>query len=164
MEFKEIRRKDRVWDNDQARELLEKGEYGFLAMCDPEGYGYGIPVSYIVDSNKIYIHCAPEGHKLDSIGSNPKVSFCVVGSTQVDPARFTTAYESVHLFGLAHVVQDDEERLHALRLIVRKYSPDFIETAEKYIRGSFQRTAVIRIDIEHLSAKCKRIPAGSHPL
>ena len=43
--FRAIRRKDRVWDEAAARELLDRGEYGFLAMCGVGGYGYGLPMS-----------------------------------------------------------------------------------------------------------------------
>lgn len=157
-QFRAIRRKDRTWDDVSARKLLDEGEYGFLAMCGEAGYGYGLPLSYVVDGDHIYFHCAPEGAKLDAIRANDRVSFCVVGDTQVIPQHFTTAYQSVHLFGRIAEVPSEEERLHALRLLVRKYSPDYVEIAEKYIAGSFHRTQVLRLDIEHLSGKCKRIP------
>ena len=48
-------------------------------------------------------------------------------------------------------------RLEALRLLAAKYSPDYRETAEKYIAGSFGRTEVLRLDIEHVTGKGKRI-------
>lgn len=146
-----------MWDETAARKLLQQGEYGFLAMCSPEGYGYGIPMSYVAEGETVYFHCAPEGHKLEAIAGNDQVSFCVVGQTQVIPGQFTTRYSSVHLFGRIRRVEDPEERLHALRLLVGKYSPGFEERAEKYIAGSFGRTAVLRLDIEHLSAKGKLV-------
>ncbi len=157
MNFREVRRKDRVLEDEPARRLLEAGEYGFLAMGSPEGYGYGIPMSYAADGERIYFHCAPEGHKLDAIREDGRVSFCVVGRTQVIPHQFTTAYESVHVFGRIEIVEDEAERLHALRLLVAKYSPEYRETAEKYIAASSRRTCVLRLDIEHLSGKCKRV-------
>lgn len=165
--FRAIRRKDRVWDEAAARELLDRGEYGFLAMCGVGAYGYGLPMSYVADGDRIYFHCAPEGEKLDAIRENDRVSFCVVDRTRVIPRQFSTAYESVHLFGRIVVVGADEERLHALRLLIRKYSPEYAEIGEKYIAASFRRTVVLRFDIEHLAGKCKRIPpdaAGMRPL
>ena len=51
--FRAIRRKDRVWDEAAARELLDRGEYGFLAMCGVGGYGYGLPMSYVADGDRI---------------------------------------------------------------------------------------------------------------
>ena len=60
--FTEIRRKDRILENEPAVRLLEGGEYGFLAMAGVNGFGYGIPISYVLDNDgHIYFHCAQEG-------------------------------------------------------------------------------------------------------
>ncbi len=157
--FPEIRRKDRILNIDSATKLLENGEYGYLSMCAVNGYGYGIPISYAYTGKSIYFHCAPEGFKLENIRQNDRVSFCVVGRTLVIPGQFSTAYESVLVFGHITDRLSDEERHEALRLLVRKYSPDHIEISEKYIEKSFHRTHILRLDIEHLSAKSKAFPA-----
>ena len=88
--FREIRRKDRILDNELAIRLLEEAEYGFLAMSGINGYGYGIPINYVKEGDSIYFHCAPEGDKLECLRENPKVSFTVVGATQIVPGKFTT--------------------------------------------------------------------------
>ena len=75
--FREIRRKDRILDNELAIRLLEEAEYGFLAMSGINGYGYGIPINYVKEGDSIYFHCAPEGYKLECLRENPKVSFTV---------------------------------------------------------------------------------------
>lgn len=154
---REIRRKDRVWENDEAIILLENGEYGFLSMVGTDGYGYGIPISFAKDGDSLYFHCAPEGYKLECLTANPKISFCVVGETRIISNQFTTAYQSVIAFGTAHLNLEVEERMHALRLLVDKYSADFKEIGEKYIAKSFYRTNIVRLDIEHLSGKSKKI-------
>lgn len=156
--FAEIRRKDRILENESAVRLLENGEYGFLAMTGANNFGYGIPISYVMDDEgHIYFHCAPEGYKLECIRQNPKVSFCVVGNILLIPGQFTTAYESVIAFGMIYTDLPDEEKLHALRLIAKKYSPEYEVIGEKYIAKSFHRTNVLRLDIEHISGKSKRI-------
>ena len=38
-----------------------------------------------------------------------------------------------------------------------KYSADFKDIAAKYIAGSFHRTEILRLDIEHLSGKHKEL-------
>lgn len=152
-----IRRTDRILDNQRAVELLHTGEYGFLAMVNADGGGYGIPISYAATEGVIYFHCAPEGHKLDNLRSENRVTFTVVGHTGVVPDKFTTAYESVMVFGPVEEVSDDDERLLALRLLVKKYSAGHEEVAEKYIKGSFHRTAVLKLVIQSLTAKAKVI-------
>lgn len=157
--FREIRRKDRVLDEKEAIELLETGEYGFLSMVGTDGFGYGIPISFVKEGESIYFHCAPEGYKLECLRENPKVNFCVVGKTCVIPNQFTTAFESVLAFGTIHMELPEEERRHALRLLTKKYCPGFEALGEKYIDKSFHRTNILRLDIEHISGKCKRMKA-----
>lgn len=154
------RRQDRILDTEKAFDLLINGEYGFLAMNN-NGNPYGIPISYVYHENKIYLHCAPEGEKLEYIRKNPSVCFCVVGTTIVQPAKFTTVYESILAFGDIIIVEDDDEKMKALELLVDKYSPDFKEIGKKYAKGSFSRTLVLRIDIKHVSGKSKKPNAPS---
>ncbi|MFL0197848.1 pyridoxamine 5'-phosphate oxidase family protein [Clostridium sp. WILCCON 0269] len=71
-------------------EILINGEYGVLATNGEDGYNYATALNYVYINDKIYFHCATEGHKLDNIKVNNKVSFCVVGKTQVVPNKFTS--------------------------------------------------------------------------
>lgn len=157
--FREVRRQNRVLeDKNRISELLNESEYGFLSLGTGEnGYPYGIPLSYAYDeqANSLYFHCAPEGYKLDSIARNNKVSFCVVGVTKPIAEQFTTLYESVIVFGTAHIQLNDDEKRKALRLLVKKYSPGYEETGEKYMDKSWDRTAVFKVEIEHITAKAK---------
>lgn len=156
--FPPVRRQDRLLDMERAFELLETGEYGFLSVGVGEnGYAYGIPINFAYDrsENTLYFHCAPEGHKLEIMKRSKKVSFCVVGHTQPIPGKFTTIYESVIAFGLAELELDDEEKRTAIRRLVAKYSPEYVELGEKYMEKSFHRTGVFKIVIEHISAKSK---------
>lgn len=155
-----IRRQDRVLEESKALALLINGEYGFLAISN-NGEGYGIPISYAYTDNKIYLHCAPEGEKLKYIEKHPSVCFCVVGTTTVQPAKFTTVYESVLAFGNIVLVEDDDEKMSALSLLVDKYSPEYKEIGLKYAKGSFARTLVLRLDIKRISGKAKKANAPS---
>lgn len=95
-----VRRQNRLLEELEAYELLKTSEYGVLSMSAVEGGGYGIPINYAWDGKEhIYFHCALEGQKLECLRANDKVSFCVVGKTQVLSSQFSTAYESVLVFG-----------------------------------------------------------------
>ncbi len=153
-----VRRQDRLLSEERAKELLFEGEYGLLSMVDAQGRPYGIPISFVYDGKQsLYLHCAPEGRKLSALQHQKEVSFCIVGYTQVEPSKFTTNYESVVIEGIAALVQDDEERWKALRLILEKYAPRDIETGMCYSEKSFHRTAVLRIDICTWSGKAKKV-------
>ncbi|MFO7369845.1 MAG: pyridoxamine 5'-phosphate oxidase family protein [Bacteroidales bacterium] len=155
-----VRRQDRLLNEDEARQLLQQGEYGVLSMQTEEDGAYGIPVNYAWDDHSyIYLHCAPEGRKLSCIAANDRVSFCVVGQTFVIPDKFTTAYESIVLSCCAQLVTDDGERMKALELLLDKYSPDDKTVGIQYARQSFSRTAIIRLDINQWSGKTRRMPS-----
>lgn len=151
----ELRRKDRGIAESEARELLERGEYGILSTCDSDGQPYGIPLSYCVIDNAIYFHSALEGHKLENIAANSKVSFCVVGKTEVLPDKFATRYESVVISGRAAEVFDDEKQ-RGLEGLLPKYSAGFQTEGMNYIQSDRERTRVFRISIDTICGKARR--------
>jgi len=150
-----VRRQDRLLSEEEAVALLRVGEFGVLSMVSEQSGGYGIPLSFAFDGEVIYFHCAPEGEKLKALAANNRVSFCVIGKTRVIPNQFTTAYESVLVNGTVALDLSDSEKLHALELILDKYSPDDKAVGMKYAEKSFQRPCVIRLDIASVSGKCK---------
>lgn len=153
--FKELRRRDRKLNHEDVTALLEGSEYGVLSTVNADGYPYGIPLSYTYYNNVIYFHCALEGHKLENITNNNKVSFCVVGETEPIPEKFSMKYQSVILFGRATEV-NGEEKQRVLLALVEKYSSQHIEQGKIYIKNDQHRTKVFKIDIEHISGKTRK--------
>ncbi len=138
--------------------MLKNGEYAVLSMISPEGEPYGVPINYVWNGkDAIYMHCAPEGRKLLCINRNARVSLCIIGNTQVISDKFTTRYESIILQGKAKNGLDAAERMDALKIFLQKYSPNDMELGMKYAEKSFHRTDIIRVDIERISGKCKKI-------
>lgn len=154
MQYAEIRRKDRIWNSEEADDLLTNAEYGVLSFPD-ENSGYGIPISYAREGGMLYFHCAPDGRKLNALKNCANVSFVVVGKTRVRPSEFTTSYQSVMAQGKIKRIFDESEKRKALRMLVKKYSKGYEEIGEKYIDASIGRTAILRLDIECVSAKAK---------
>lgn len=151
--FYEIRRKDRAISDKKAVEILTNGEFGVLSSTGENGYAYGVPLNYVLTENKIYFHCFVEsGHKIDNFKFNNKVSFCVVGKSEVIPNQFSTKYESVIAFGKISEVFE-EEKISALRDLLKKYSAGHEEKGEKYIQNDEHHTGVYKIEIEHLTGK-----------
>ena len=150
-----IRRKDRALPQEQAREILTRGEYGVLSTVSSDGQPYGVPVSFCFKDNTITFHCAVKGQKLENLAANDRVSFCVVGKTELLPGEFATRYESAIAFGKASELTG-EEKLNGLREIVRKYSPGFLEKGEKYIVDNIRKARLFKIEIETLSGKARR--------
>lgn len=151
-----IRRQDRLLDEPTAACLLQAAEYGVLSMQAESGGAYGIPVNFVWNgASSVYVHCAPDGRKLHCISTCNRVSFCIVGRTNVIANKFSTEYESVILHGTAHIGLLAGERMKALELLLDKYSPNDKIAGMKYAEGSLHRTEIIRIDVEQWSGKCK---------
>ena len=121
-----MRRHDRAVSIGEARRLLESAEYGVLSMAGQDGEPHGIPLNFALAGDSIYFHCAPEGRKIDLLSANGKVSFCVVGNTQVLPEKFGTKYESAIATGVVEELFAEDKR-QGLVLLVRKYSPDYVK-------------------------------------
>lgn len=150
-----MRRNERAISEKDAKALLQNGTFGVLSTVSPDGQPYGVPVSYCFSKNQIYFHSAIEGHKIENIKKNNKVSFCVVGRTEVLPDKFSTKYESAIVFGRAIEIEGDEKG-EALLELIKKYSQGFIEDGLKYIKKAGKKTKVYKILIDSITGKARK--------
>ncbi len=151
--FRSIRLKDRVVNDENAVEIIKKGSYGVLSTIGEDGYPYGVPLNYTYFDNCICFHCAQQGHKLDNIKFNEKVSFCVVTCSEVLANKFDTDYESAIAFGRANEVTDKSEKKDILLSVINKYSKDYLDAGMNYMKKYWDETKVIKIKIDHFSGK-----------
>ncbi|WP_415713584.1 pyridoxamine 5'-phosphate oxidase family protein [Maridesulfovibrio sp.] len=150
--FREIQNTKKILPQGSVEEILQSGEEGVLATVGEDGYPYATPLNYVYHNGAVYFHCALSGHKLDNIFFNPRVSFCVYVDTELMPSKFSTKFRSVIAFGKAEEVSGDEKK-EALLALVHRLSPDHIPAGEKYIDNDMDKTRVIKINIEHATAK-----------
>lgn len=149
-----IRREDRQTSLELAQELMAKGEHGVLSLCSPEQEGYGIPLNYVFEGDRLYFHCATEGTKLNYLRVNPKASFCVVGETRLLPEKFGTLYRSAIAAGLLSEVEASEKR-DALMAFVRKYSAAYEAEGTVFVDKLIDQVAVFKLTIERLTGKAR---------
>jgi nitroimidazol reductase NimA-like FMN-containing flavoprotein (pyridoxamine 5'-phosphate oxidase superfamily) len=148
--FRKMRRADKEMSHEKTLELLTRGEDGILGTISDNGYPYTVVVNYVYLNNKIYFHCAKEGHKLDNIQRNEKVSFTVYDNVEVVGEKLTTLYESLAVFGRAKVIEADKEVLLAL---VNKYASLDKEKVLKMIDKEINITSLVEIEIDHITGK-----------
>ncbi|TYB30607.1 MAG: pyridoxamine 5'-phosphate oxidase family protein, partial [Candidatus Mcinerneyibacterium aminivorans] len=134
--FKKMRRIDKKMKKEKAIKILKNSEYGVLSTIGENKYCYGVPLNYVVMENSIYFHSAKEGHKIDNLKFNKKVSFCVVKNQKPIPEKLTTAYESVVVFGKAEFVEGEEKR-DALMALTKKFAPNHMEKGKESIKKEF---------------------------
>ena len=151
---REMRRKRQALDRAACDEILYKGTNGVLALCGEDNMPYAVPLSYAYDGENIYFHGAKQGHKLDIIARNSGASFCVVGADDIVPEKFTTYFKSAIVFGSISVLEDDDEKMYAIKKIAEKYSPDEGERATMAeINSQWKPLCMLKLTPSHISGK-----------
>lgn len=152
--FREMRRKKQQLTQEETMVILREGTSGVLSLTGDEGYPYGVPLSYVYDGDKLYFHCAKEGHKIDAIRKNPKASFCVIAQDEIVPEKYTTCYRSVIAFGSVRILENEGEKRRAIEELALKYAPeDSEENRQKYIEKDWEPLCMLEMTVEHLSGK-----------
>ena len=148
-----MRRKDRERDAAFAWKVFDKAAFGVLSLRDGEG-GYGVPVSPARIGEKVYFHCAQEGKKLDCIAQWPQASMTVCEVLGTD--YFSCKYQSAILSGTISQVEDEAEKIAALRAITEKYCPGDMADFDQYL-PKLKATVVCRMDVTEITGK-ERMP------
>lgn len=155
--FREMRRGKQALTNEHIEAILENGTSGVLALAGDDDYPYALPISYVYSDGKLYFHCAREGHKIDAIARNPKASFCVIGQDEVSPKEYTTHYESVIAFGRIRVMDDEIQKLCAIRKLSDKYcAAEGEEHRERAISKEWKALCLLEMEIDHITGKQAR--------
>ena len=151
--FREMRRNKQTVSQERCINILNEATAGVLAVLGDDYYPYALPLSFVYEDNKIYFHCAKTGHKLDGIHHNEKVSFCIIDKDDVIQKAYTTHFRSVIVFGKARVLENEEDKKNALKLLVAKYCANHQEGGLLEIEASLAHTAIVEIQVEHISGK-----------
>lgn len=146
-----MRREDR---ENNSREFFDyvfaKADVLFLAMQNGE-FPYCLPFNFVADQNRIYIHSALHGLKIDLLRQNPHVAFSLCIDVKIDTEHATTFYKSLAGAGLAYALDDVAEKCRALDLLAIKYNALCKRPAPLAMAA---RVSIIRIDIIELTGKC----------
>ncbi|MBT9776892.1 5-nitroimidazole antibiotic resistance protein [Clostridium sp. MCC353] len=151
--FRGMRRKNQELSYEDSVCVLNKGTSGILAVAGDGDYPYAVPLSYVYEDSKIFFHSAKTGHKLDAIGRNNKVSFCVIDQDKVVPEEYTTYFRSVIIFGTARILNEETEKRAALEKLAAKYSPDHEAGRLQEIDKLFKQVCMVEIAVDHMTGK-----------
>ena len=152
-EFRPMRRNRQQLSREECERILGRCTSGVLALAGDGGYPYAVPLSYVYADGAIIFHSAVEGHKVDAIKRDNRCSFCVIDQDEIKPAEFTTYFRSVIAFGRIHILETADEKVQALRLLGRRYSPGDEPGLQHEIDKSLDHVLILRLDIDHLSGK-----------
>ena len=152
MQFRGMRRVRQQMQDSEAQAVLAQGTEGVLAVAGDDGYPYAVPVNYVYQDGKIYLHGAKTGHKIEALQRNPKCSFCVIADKTVLPEKLATNYRSVIAFCRARIITDTEETVAIARAIGQGFSDD-MENINSEIKQTMPSLCCIEPTVEHLTGK-----------
>lgn len=153
-----VRRKDReITDPLEMDEILGKGVFGTLSLCDEDG-PYAVPMNYVYMSGAVWFHCANEGRKLDVLRKSPRGCFSVVMNTDYVKSERSCGwgmlYESVTVRGPVSFVESPEEKERALVALVEKSSGQ--KFSGSFSSADLDSVTVFRLDAAERSGKARR--------
>ena len=153
-----MRRTDREIRNSQEIiTVLQKCDVIRLGINTPD-YPYVVPMNFGMeingDSFTIWLHCAPEGLKLDNINKDNRVGFEADCSHKLiideEASRFTMEYESVIGCGNIHICNNVAEKIRGLTAIMRQYAPNKEFTIPE---SALAGVCVLRLDVVQITGK-----------
>lgn len=150
--FKDMRRNELQLSEEETRKKLAGCPYITLAMMGDNGYPYSLPISFVYEEGRLFIHGYKSGHKVEALTNHEKVSFSAVYENEVNPAGFTVAYTSIVAFGRAKRLVDSEKE-RAIRLIIEKYSAAHKEKGERVVQSLWDNFTAFEIEIDHITGK-----------
>ena len=155
MIFRPMRRFKQKLSDPDALEVLKQAKRGVLSVIGDDGWPYGIWLNphYRKEDGRIYFHGAKEGHKIDAIRKDDRVSFTVIDDGVRDQGGWAYTFRSVVVFGRIEFVEDHEFAIELCRELARRFNPSE-EDIEKEIRMAGSRVQVLCLIPEHITGKC----------
>lgn len=153
-----MRRADKEFtDPEKLRKVLRETSYMTLAMArDGEPYLVSLSHGYDDESNCLYFHCASEGKKLEFMKSNPLVWGQVIVDHGYVERKCTHRYATVMFRGRVSLMEDPEEKRHALRTMLWQLEHDAGAREKQMNTDGLDSTVFGRVEIEYMTGKKSR--------
>ena len=152
--FRELLRKNQQLSSADCIAILKTETRGVLSVLGEHGYPYGMPMNhwYNEEDGCIYFHCGKNGHRLDALQKNNKVSFCVYDQGKRQDGQWAWQVNSVIVFGTVTILDDLDIIADITRKLSYKFTQDenYIETE---IQNSARNTLLLCLTPEHICGK-----------
>ena len=157
-----MRRKDKAVTELAAIEaIIRNSAYMTLGMRDEEeAYMVPLDFGYASDGRSlgaVFFHCARSGRKLDLIKRDPRVSLLFVATDHafIDEGdgslacTLNTDYRSVMALGEARIVEDEAEKLDAIRVVLKQHGCEHLPVAPE----NLAKTHLVRVALKSAIGK-----------
>jgi nitroimidazol reductase NimA-like FMN-containing flavoprotein (pyridoxamine 5'-phosphate oxidase superfamily) len=136
-------------------EIIKRCQICNVAMVDPEGRPYVIPMNFGFDGENVYLHGSSTGKKVDSLKKNPDV--CISFSTDHElryvneevACSWSMRYRSVLVYGSGNFIVDPDEKIRCLNVVMAHYADRKFE----YSAPAVREVMVFRVKIEKIEGR-----------
>jgi len=136
-------------------EIIKRCQWCHMAMVDPGGNPYLLPMNFGYRDGVIYLHGADQGKKISVLEHNPSV--CINFSadqllrfqSEDVACSYTMKYRSVLVYGKAEFITEAEEKIAALNIIMSQYS----DKAFKFNLPSVREVKVWKIKADKIEGR-----------
>jgi len=149
-------REKAAYDRETVHGILDSALIAHVAFVQ-DGQPVVVPMLFGREGETIYLHGARKARVIRLLESTATACLNV---THVDGLVFARSafnssmhYRSVTVFGAAHLVEDYDEKLHALRVISECTMPGRWDELREPLEKEVKMTGVIKLAIETASAK-----------
>ena len=158
MSSPQLRRRDRLLGDAEARALLVRGYCGRIATIGGDGWPYIVPLLYVSAGDEITVHnAAARGHFRVNVERESRVCFEVDEPVKVfDYGRFECdtglAYRSAIAYGRIHIVDDRAAKSRFFDALLAKYGTG-TPGRPKSFYPRLDEVTVYAIAVERLTGK-----------
>jgi nitroimidazol reductase NimA-like FMN-containing flavoprotein (pyridoxamine 5'-phosphate oxidase superfamily) len=139
----------------EIEEIIKKCQVCHVAMVDPEGKPYLVPMNFGFEEGVIYLHSSRVGKKIGILKNNPEV--CIEFSTDYllryqnenVACSWSMKYRSVLAYGKVTFIEDDQQKANHLDLIMKNYSPGEF----KYNPPSIREVCCWKVNVERFEGR-----------
>lgn len=151
-----MRRKDKmVAERVELENIIKTAPYMVLGI-NSGAEPYTVPLDFGYADGYVYFHCASEGHKLDLLAQDNRVSLLFVNYGGVfgppdakQACSFSTRYKSVMAIGKAELIESLSEKEKAMRIIIDKLGIEQLPIPEQ----ALAKICLVRIHLTEITGK-----------
>src|SRR4051812_19432823 len=159
-----IRESERgVYDRDAAYKILDEGFICHVGFVTADGQPFVIPTSYGRNGDDLNIHGSAASRMLRRLNEGIPVCVTVTLLDGLVLARsifnHSMNYRSVVILGTAHMIEDPQEKLAALRTLSEHIIRGRWEESRQPNEKELKATSILRMPIQEFSAKVRQGPA-----
>jgi uncharacterized protein len=135
--------------------VIRKCQTCTIAMVDPEGKPYVIPMNFGFDGEFVYFHGSASGKKADVLKKNQDVCICFSTDHELRyvneevACSWSMRYRSVLVYGKAEFIEDTEEKIRCLNVVMAHYTDRPFE----YNAPSIREVMVFRVKAEKIDGR-----------